>query len=61
MWDKIQLLLNERGWSVAELARRSGINYTMLADLKSGKKQDMLLGNWCKIADALDISLDEFR
>ncbi|MGM9884484.1 helix-turn-helix domain-containing protein, partial [Streptococcus hyointestinalis] len=44
MWDKVQVLLDERSWSVAELARRSGVNYTMLAELKSGKKRDMLLG-----------------
>ncbi len=61
MWDKIQALLDERGWSVAKLARQSGVNYAMLAELKSGKKQDMLLGNWRRIADALDVSLDEFR
>lgn len=61
MWDKVQALLDERGWSVAELARRSGVDYTMLAELKSGKKRDMLLGNWSKLADALDVSLDEFR
>lgn len=33
----------------------------MLAELKSGKKKDVLFSNVVKIADALDVSLDEFR
>ncbi|NQF83446.1 helix-turn-helix domain-containing protein, partial [Streptococcus suis] len=43
------------------LAKKAGINYTMLAELKSGKKKDMMFSNVVKIADALDVSTEEFR
>ncbi|NQI37364.1 helix-turn-helix transcriptional regulator [Streptococcus suis] len=50
-----------RGMTIYALAKKAGINYTMLAELKSGKKKDMMFSNVVKIAKALDVSLDEFR
>ncbi|HEM3683743.1 TPA: helix-turn-helix transcriptional regulator [Streptococcus suis] len=61
MWDKIEKMLLERRMTAYALAKRSGVNYQMLAELKSGKKKDVLFSNVVKIADALDVSLDEFR
>ncbi|WNF69835.1 helix-turn-helix transcriptional regulator [Streptococcus suis] len=61
MWEKIEELANIRGISIYALAKKAGINYSMLAELKSGKKKDMMFSNVVKIADALDVSTEEFR
>lgn len=61
MWEKIEELANIRGLTIYALAKKAGVNYTMLAELKSGRKKDMMFGNVVKIADALGVSLDEFR
>ncbi|HIH7955442.1 helix-turn-helix transcriptional regulator [Streptococcus suis] len=59
MWEKIEELANVRGMTIYALAKKAGINYTMLAELKSGKKKDMMFSNVIKIAKALDVSLEE--
>ncbi|MGQ7363884.1 helix-turn-helix domain-containing protein [Streptococcus suis] len=61
MWEKIEELANIQGLTIYALAKKAGINYTMLAELKSGKKKDMMFSNVVKIADALDVSTEEFR
>ncbi|HFI0336274.1 TPA: helix-turn-helix domain-containing protein [Streptococcus suis] len=61
MWEKIEELANIRGLTIYALAKKAGLNYPMLAELKSGRKKDMMFSNVVKIADALDVSLDEFR
>ncbi|HEM4402293.1 TPA: helix-turn-helix transcriptional regulator [Streptococcus suis] len=61
MWKKIEELANIHGMTIYALAKKAGINYSMLAELKSGKKKDMMFSNVIKIADALGASLDEFR
>ena len=44
-----------------KLATLAGINKNSLIDLKMGRKKSLKFGDVVKIADALDISLDEFR
>ncbi|MDE1692438.1 helix-turn-helix transcriptional regulator [Streptococcus suis] len=61
MWEKIEEFANIRGLTIYALAKKAGVNYQMLAELKSGRKKDMMFSNVVKIADALDVSLDEFR
>lgn len=61
MWGKIEELANRKGLTIYALAKKAGINYQMLAELKSGRKKDMMFSNVVKIADALEVSLDEFR
>ncbi|HEM2802891.1 TPA: helix-turn-helix transcriptional regulator [Streptococcus suis] len=61
MWEKIEELANIRGMTIYALAKKAGINYTMLAELKSGEKKGMMFSNVVKIADALDVSTEEFR
>ncbi|WP_449452333.1 helix-turn-helix domain-containing protein [Streptococcus suis] len=59
MWEKIEEIANIRGMTIYALAKKADLNYSMLAELKSGKKKDMMFGNVVKIADALNVSLDE--
>ena len=44
-----------------KLATLAGINKNSLIDLKMGRKKSLKFEDVVKIADALDISLDEFR
>ncbi|MCC9967124.1 helix-turn-helix transcriptional regulator, partial [Streptococcus agalactiae] len=39
----------------------TGINKSHFSDLKSGRIKNLSWTNMVKLADALDISLDEFR
>lgn len=61
MWKVIEKELKKQNMRVSDLAKKAGVNYPMLAELKSGKKKDLKFSNVVKIADALDVSLDEFR
>lgn len=58
MWKKYKQLLKERGMSQRELARRTGIHPNTLSNIKQGR---ISFANMIKVADALEISLDEFR
>ena len=59
-WNKIQKYLNKRGWSLLKLSKISGVPEGTLKEYKF-KKTDPSFKNACKIADALQISLDELR
>ncbi|MGT2895942.1 helix-turn-helix domain-containing protein [Streptococcus entericus] len=61
MWEKLSQLMEERQLNMNRLAIRSGINKSHFADLKRGKIKSLSWANMVKLADALDISLDEFR
>ena len=61
MWEKIEKLLKEKTMTKNKLATLAGINKNSLIDLKMGRKKSLKFGDVVKIADALDISLDEFR
>ncbi|MET3634463.1 helix-turn-helix domain-containing protein [Streptococcus porcorum] len=51
-------LLIDKGMTKKELAEKTGISYNTIMNI--GKK-DISFNKMKKIADALDISLDEFR
>ncbi|MYY64134.1 helix-turn-helix transcriptional regulator [Lactobacillus salivarius] len=59
MWDKIQKELNRQGMSIYKLAKITDIKDTTLHNYKKGSEPSFK--NMCKIADALDVSLDYFR
>lgn len=61
MWEKIERLLKERGLNKNQLARLAGLQQNSLIDLKMGRKKSLKFDDVVKIADALDVSLDEFR
>lgn len=61
MWDKIENQLKLRSWSMYRLAKESGVHQSNFSNLKAGRLKEMSWTNMCKIADALEVSLDEFR
>ena len=61
MWEKIEQQLKSKGWSVYRLAKKSGVSQSNLSNLKTGRLKEMSWTNMCKLADALEVSLDEFR
>lgn len=61
MWSKIEVLLAQKKMTKYELAKRAGLNQNSLIDLKKGRKKSLKFADMVKIADALDVSLDEFR
>ncbi|CND69266.1 TPA: helix-turn-helix domain-containing protein [Streptococcus agalactiae] len=61
MWEKINKIMLERNLNMNKLAKLTGINKSHFSDLKSGRIKNLSWTNMVKLADALDISLDEFR
>ena len=59
MWNEIQKALDEKNLSIYKLAKITGIKDTTLHNYKKGSEPSFK--NMCKIADALDVSLDYFR
>lgn len=58
MKQKLSKLLIDKGMSKKELSRITGISYNTIMNI--GKK-DISFQKMVKIADALGVSLDEFR
>lgn len=61
MWNEIEKQLNIKGWSVYKLTKEACLSSNLLYELKSGRNKDISFINMCKIADALDVSLEVFR
>lgn len=61
MWGEIEKQLKIKGWSMYHLAKESGVHHSNFSNLKSGRMKEMSWTNMCKIADALEVSMDEFR
>ena len=61
MWERLNRIMQERNLNGYQLSKMSGVNRSFFSDLKSGKVKYLSWPNICKIADALEISLDEFR
>lgn len=60
MWAKIEIILKEKHISIYKLAKMTQIPDGTLRNYRL-KHSELSLKNACKIADALDISLDELR
>lgn len=61
MWEQLNRIMQERNLNGNQLSKMSGVNRSFFSDLKSGKVKSLSLGRICKLADALEVSLDEFR
>jgi gp16 family phage-associated protein len=57
----VRHLFNESGISQADFARRAGFSTAYVSMLLSGKVAEPKFGKACEIADALGVSLDDFR
>ena len=60
-WDKIKPYLVERGWTRYRLAKESGLDTSLIYNLEHGKGRNVSFASMAKIADALGVSMDEFR
>lgn len=61
MWETIEKHLKEKQMSIYELSNKAGINRQSIYALRDGKAQTLSLENAFKLADALDIDVNEFR
>lgn len=61
LWRKIDKNIKEKNLTIYELTKKANIAQNTLYELKSGRANDLRFSTVCKIADALKISLDEFR
>lgn len=60
MWKNVEKILKEKDMSIYKLSKLTGIPDNTLRNYRS-KHSDPSFTNACKIADALNISLDELR
>lgn len=58
MWKKLNHILIEKGMTKKELAEKAGISQNTIQNIRNSK---ISFRNMVKIADVLDVSLDEFR
>ncbi|OTA77911.1 transcriptional regulator [Limosilactobacillus reuteri] len=60
MWNSIQVQLDKQNMTAYRLSKMTGIPLTTIYNYKNDGKEPPFK-NMCKIADALDVSLDVFR
>ena len=61
MWNKLKKILDEKQMTTYQLSKLTGISEQSFSKLRSGLSKELSFSSMVKIADALDISLDEFR
>ena len=61
MWEIIDKLLFEKNINQEQLAKRMHVHSSTVSDLKHGRIKKPSFELMCKIADALEVSLDAFR
>lgn len=58
MWEILKKHLKHRQMTIIDLSKRTGIHRNTIQNIKNER---ISFRNMVKIADALDVSLDEFR
>lgn len=61
LWKKISEKLLEKNWTIYKLCLKAGIGPAGIYRLRDGVIKDLQFETVKKIADALEVSLDEFR
>lgn len=61
MWKVIERILKEKNMTVYELSKRSGVNRQHLYAMRDGRIKSMTLDFAFRIADALEVDINEFR
>jgi transcriptional regulator with XRE-family HTH domain len=61
MWEIIEKILKEKGLNQEQLAKSMNVHSGTVSDLKHGRIKKPSFELMCKIADALEVSLDVFR
>ncbi|RMC38148.1 XRE family transcriptional regulator [Lactobacillus sp. ESL0236] len=59
MWEIIQKIMDKKKISIYKLSKLTGLPWSTIKNYKNGS--EMSFTNACKIADALEISLDDLR
>lgn len=61
MIKKIEKMASDKGWTLYRLAKEAGLTPTLFYALKKNNSKKLTFETVVKIADALGVSLDEFR
>ena len=61
LWEKVNKKIVEKGWIIYKLALTASVVPATIYRLRDGKVNDLYFEMVKKIADALDVSLYEFR
>lgn len=61
LWFKVEKLMRDRGLNQSKLSKKMNVSSSVIAELKRGNIKKPSFELMCKIADALEVSLDEFR
>ncbi|MGM0241237.1 helix-turn-helix domain-containing protein [Enterococcus sp. AZ103] len=61
MWERIEDLLKKRNISQKELANKMKVSPSTISEIKSGVIKRPSFKLVCKIADALDVTVDDLR
>lgn len=59
--EKIEKKAAEKGWTLYRLAKEAGITISLLYVLKKNKSKKVTYETMVKIAEALEVSLDDFK
>lgn len=61
MWKKIEKVMLDKGMNQEQLAKKMKVHSGTVTDLKKGRIKKPSFQLMCKIADALEVSLDIFK
>ena len=61
LWDLVEFEMKKKGYSQYQLAKKMGVSSSVITELKKGNIKKPSFELMCKIADALEVSLDIFR
>jgi len=61
LWKNVYKIMKEKKLNQNQLAKKAGVNNTVVSALKNGKIKKPSFDLACKLADALEVSLDELR
>lgn len=61
LWGKVEKFLNEKNMSQYQLSKKMNVSSGVITDLKKGRIKKPSFELACKLADALEVSLDDLR
>lgn len=61
LWKKISEKLSEKNWTIYKLCLKAGIGPAGIYRLRDGEVKDLYFDTVKKIADALEISVDDLK
>lgn len=61
LWEKVNKLLKEKQMTRYALAKKAHVSYSVIHALEHGKIKKPSFDLACKLADALEVTVDELR